>query len=87
MNKKSIVSKAKGSLVKEIDAAIALLTRARALALQMEQTPRPRNKCLPKRRPSAYLAPMLGKPSPLHSGSAGQKSGAKETAERAALAK
>jgi hypothetical protein len=32
MNKKQIIRKAKGNLVKEIDAAIALLTRARALA-------------------------------------------------------
>ena len=32
MVKKSIVSKPKGNLLKEIDAAIALLTRARALA-------------------------------------------------------
>ena len=32
MNKKQIVSKPIGNLVKEIDAAIALLTRARALA-------------------------------------------------------
>jgi hypothetical protein len=47
MTKKPIVRKPKGNLIKEIDAAIALLTRARALAATDGASPKAAAKQVP----------------------------------------